>query len=377
MVRFGFVIWCGRDHANTSGVKGMRISNLLIVVAILLLSPQALFSQTNELSVDREHLLGCIEAHFANLSTWQQGDFLIRIRVLSDGRYVRRNETVQHMKQLDPVEGADAISAVVETTQIHRVRFDFERKNLFVANRISGSQQLFDSLDREIGEPRHIADDRVIVFDTSKGIGAIRNQAGRVGLLNENQIPTMEFALDRHGVPNPALFGMQSSSRWGDNSVQRRYDFLLNEEELVSITNVGRDLYRMFYRHKMNPNDPRTRIRSYADWDVKRQVPVKFTFYSDYRAEGFAGESKPISVGTADWISLGNTNLPRTVRISQGKIGSIDERQFSFQQETTIDVHWFSINEELPEEHFEEAVVHDRALLDKLLSDEILDAKER
>jgi hypothetical protein len=104
---------------------------------------------------------------------------------------------------------------------------------------------------------------------------------------------------------------------------------------------------------------------------------VKFTFYSDYRAEGFTGEAEPISVGTADWISRGNMNLPRTVRISQGKIGSIDDRQFSFQQETTIDVHWFSINEELPQESFDEAVVHDRALLDKLLSDEILDAKER
>lgn len=45
--------------------------------------------------------------------------------------------------------------------------------------------------------------------------------------------------------------------------------------------------------------------------------------------------------------------------------------------DVTIDVHWFSFNEDLPDELFEEEVLADRKKLDELLSQEVFESPDK
>lgn len=341
---------------------------------VQLLAPAMLLAQSDELSLDKEHAIGCIEAHIANMASWQVGDFLMRINTTSNGDSLNDPRNEDGVNIQERVKGPDSVSLVGEKTTVHRVRFDFGNKRLFVANRSLSRQQLYDSLDNELGKPQEQADDRVIVFDTTKGFGATRVEAALIRRMNPNQIPTPEFALDRHGVPNIKLIGLGNSKSWSGPSYQQRCDLMRNIEELESISHVGKDRYQLFYRHRMNPNNPLTGQRQFIDWDMKQNIPLKFTAYGGYREEDVPYPVGPGLVATARWTLLNETNVPVAARVSTSRFGTVEGRSFLVQEETTIDIHWFSIHQDLPDEYFDESLLHDRKALDELLDTDVFEA---
>ncbi len=341
---------------------------------LIFIVQSGLFAQNEKLFVDKEHLISSIEAHIANMASWQRGDVLIRISISSPGRHVEIVKQEGELDKVKTVEGPNSISVVSESVHVHRVRFDFENQRVFIANRSRSQQQLYDSLDREIGKSNVETDDRVIVLDHANGFGATRMEAALIRRLEPGQLPAIEFALDRHGVPNLKLLGLSGSTLWTGRSYQQRCDLMRNIEELEEISHVGQDRYKLFYRHKMNPNNSRTGIRCYYDWDANQHLPLKFTAYSGYRTEDFPEATQPFISGFAKWQTIDAINVPVMTRNSMGKYGRISGQQFRFQEETTIDIHWFSINQELPDDYFDESLLHDRKALDELLDTGVFEA---
>jgi hypothetical protein len=330
-------------------------------------------AQSNQLSVDSDHMIGSIEAHLANIDSWRSGDFLIRIRDTSTGRSIEvlKNET--GADEFRTVKGPDAMSIVSEMTRIHRVRFDFDQQRLFMANRTERNDQLYDSLDQEIGKPFVRSDDRVIMLQRNKNVGATRLEAAVIHRMEPDAIPTLEEALDQFGGPNIKFIGLAKPAFWSGGYFERKCDMVRKQDDIAEISQVGENRYRVFYRHDVNPQDRRMGLRIYLDWDVKRNVPVKYTAFLGYRAEDYPGATKPFQVGTADWKLINGTNLPVEARISSSSIRRMDGRRFQFEDESTIEIHWFSINEELPDAHFDEQLLHDRQKLDELLNTVVFD----
>jgi hypothetical protein len=354
----------------------MTARQFIIFGSLVFISQAGLLAQIENLSIDKEHAISSIEAHIANVASWQRGDFLIRVSVSSPGKLVEFIKQEGELDQVKTIHGPNSMSILSESTRVHRVRFDFENQRLFIANRSKSQQQLYDSLDREIGKPILETDDRVITVNHEKVFGATRMEAAIIRRFEPEQIPAIELAMDRYGVPNLRLLGLSGLASWSGPSYQRRCDLMRNIEELEEVSPIGQDRYKLFFRNRMNPNDSRTGIRSFYDWDSNRHLPLKFTAYSGYRAEDFPDASQPLISGFAKWKSIDASYVPVMAHNSRGKYGRIAGQQFRFQEETTIEIHWFSINQELPDEYFAESLLHDRKTLDELLDTGVLEAAE-
>lgn len=347
---------------------------VVLLAGIMILSLNSrLLAQHNNLSLDKEHVVGSIEAHFSNLASWQSGDCLIRISVLSEGRHIEIVKQSGALDKVKAIDGPDSLSAIIESTSVHRVRFDFANQRVFIANRSSSRQQRFDALDQELGKPLLETDDRVIAIDREAKVGATRMEAAVIRRFEPGQIPSVERALDWYNVPNLKLIGLSGLTTWSGDSYQRRFDLMRNIDELEDVTNIGQDRYKLFFRHRMNPNDSRTGIRSYYDWDAARHLPLKVSAFSGYRPEDFPDATQPITSGMAKWTANNGCFLPIMARYARGRYGRVEGRRFRFQEETTIEIHWFSINREFPDEFFGEEILHDRKALDVLLDTGVLE----
>jgi len=345
----------------------MILRILMVFGLCFFLDRSFVLAQNNKLSVDKEHIIGSIEAHIANTESWRSGDFLIRILDTNPGRYIELIKNEAGADEIRTVEGPEAMSVVGEMTRIYRVRFDFDQQQLFMANRSERSEQMYDSLDREIGKPVVRSDDRVIMLQREKGVGATRLEAALIHRMEPKDIPTMEDALDQYGGPNIKFIGFAKPRFWAGGYFERKCDMVRNQDDIDEISQVGVNRYQVFYRHDVNPQDRRMGLRIYLDWDVKRNVPLKYTGYLGYRLEDYPEATKPFQVGTAKWKLIDGSQLPVSARYSGSSIRTIDGRRFRFEEESTVEIHWFSINQELPEEYFDEQILHDRKQLDELL----------
>ena len=166
---------------------------VVLLAGIMILSLNSrLLAQHNNLSLDKEHVVGSIEAHFSNLASWQSGDCLIRISVLSEGRHIEIVKQSGALDKVKAIDGPDSLSAIIESTSVHRVRFDFANQRVFIANRSSSRQQRFDALDQELGKPLLETDDRVIAIDREAKVGATRMEAAVIRRLKiESPLPPM------------------------------------------------------------------------------------------------------------------------------------------------------------------------------------------
>jgi hypothetical protein len=350
------------------------MKTLAYLLAFITFSQSTLFvCAQDELSLNRDHITGVIQAHQSNLESWRRGDFLIRIRTSGSGRYIDFEKSRQSKGNgLVYVSGPDSMSLVNKKDHLHRVIFDFDNEKLIVINRVAREQQLYDGLDNDLGSPVKSYDDRIVLLNKPLGIGATRIKAGLIHNMGpENQRSVVEL-LDIYGIPNIMLLGCGTLGDWTSDQ-QRRFDLLGNLDSMEQITHVGKNRYQVFSRLDIVPTNKMLGARVYVDWDVQKLVPVKYSVYNGYREEDFPGATKPQWTGSANWMELKGSYVPKSARLSNDSLVKVSGRYFHVSDDTSIDVHWFSLNQELPDRLFEEKLLHDRKKLDEMMNQDVFE----
>ncbi len=364
------------DFPNGETIVNVFVPVFVGLAMFFAMTVESSLAQVDRLTVDKDHIVGVIEAHITNLEGWQSGDYLIRIQEEALGRHYQSfiEDGIENWRV---VEGADAASISISGSRLYRVMFDIERERVFVAGRGYDEQQLFDGLDSEIGMPKKTQFDSVFLLDRPNGIGASRLRAAQIHKMNAERLPSVRQILAQASVPDIRVLGCHThwGGVWADDEKRLPdiFNLVRDWDSIEEITHVGENRYKVFSRHDLRPDDRRFGARYYLDWDVAQQVPVAFSIYSGYRPEDFKNSVKEKAQwsGNTAWKIINGVSVPVSTRAVAGNIKRIDGRVFDIPHEITVDIHWFSVNEELPKELFQEDILHDRKKVDELLDETV------
>ncbi|MBL8889848.1 MAG: hypothetical protein JNL67_07695 [Planctomycetaceae bacterium] len=339
---------------------------VVMLVSTLISSISA--AQEKQLSVDREHLVGVIEAHLASLEGWRSGDFLFRSISNGEGKRIVAGETIRGVVQPKVVVGPDAFSVVIREDLLQRVVFDLDKQRALVINRCEIEERVFNGLDEEVGRPIIRLDDRVLLYEFDKHI-FVRQKAGEIQK-TRNQ-PTMVQMLTSFGVPDVRYFGVNEGPFGWSDDVRWRLEYFGNAFGLSEFSNTGQDRYRVVLRKqevKESERQPTDEGQYAIDWDLSCNVPVRFVSH-----HCSPEACRAAVVADVKWGSHEGNFLPEFARVSHYSHRSYASRNIELSEEKTIDVHWFSFNQELKPELFDVNLLHDRKKLDEMLNTDVFE----
>jgi len=345
----------------------VRISVILnfavkLLIFSLVLNHEAIIAQVNKSVVGKDHLLGVIEAHVARLSSWETGDVLVRIRTTGTGVASRRTERIT---------GPDSCTAVFQETVTMRFVFDFPQKRFVAVINREREINAFDALDNEIKDqyfPERRRTMDAFLIDQSRSLLIVRNGAGQSQQVKPTlDRPIFEVYSKRFGLRNIKGVGIYgwTNTMWDDQGTASFFNLLFNADVIESVTHVGKDRYRTLSRVHL----PRANVKGYRrmiDWDVVHGVPVA---YYDY--PGFDDDAKPAhNSGQVEWREQNSQMVPVKARENDRRLQfSASMREFAVDLEAEVDFHWFSINEELDAEQFDEKRFQEPGRLNQLLTE--------
>jgi len=249
--------------------------------------------------------------------------------------------------------------------------FDFSNQRFMAVNRTEAEARLFDSLDEEVKDklfPHHNSFERAFVFDKSSRVSLAKIRPGEVVRMGENS--SFEFLASQFGVPQLPAFGISGWNRpWNSTLLKNRLDQVMNPDTMETVTHVGPDRYRAFFR-VATPGGSLTGGSRYAiDWDVNRMVPVKLTTYVGYD-DDFS--TKPYSEDRVEWREVNSQYVPVMLRGTRPRRLDFEGRDFRMKEEIEVQLRWFSINEDIPDSSFDKEQLSDPAKLAELIADSLL-----
>ncbi|MDP1563137.1 MAG: hypothetical protein Q8M16_17295 [Pirellulaceae bacterium] len=315
------------------------------------------FGQTQALSVDKPHIPGVAESHLASLEAWRTGDMLIRYSTAGEGKLIA--------DEVGEVIGPDALSLVVQEYYLSRFVFDFESERVLVIKRVEREERLFNALDEEIRQPVRTSGNRVMLYDKIANYELQRIHAGEIRR-SEIKVPISGSigCIGRMGVLDLRHLGCVEGINWDFDALREQVRFNNSVDNIEQITHIAKDVYRIVAK---DLEMKRYRGRYVTDWDVQRNVPVRF------ESHHVPDSTNPVRITTVDWKSIDGLFVPESARMSRRSIATHADREFHLREETTVDVHWFSLNTELPAELFAEALIHDRKKLDEMLNTDVFE----
>jgi hypothetical protein len=320
-----------------------------------------IYGQTNGLSVDKEHVSSVAEAHLASLEGWRTGDALIRYSRSGDGKLTARG--------VGEVVGPEAMSIVDQEDYLARFIFDFDSERVLVINRVEREERMFNSLDEEVQRPVKRVDNRVLLYDRSRNHELHRLDAGVVQRVKK--MAPMIQAIRSFGVPDMRHFGCSALGNWVLDDLREPVKFANTVENIEQLTHVGKNVYRIVAKDL----ELKRRSGQYStDWDLQRNVPVRYESYDVYKVPNKHG---PTHTATVDWISIDGHLVPMEAHISQRFVRPRMDLDFHIREETVFEIHWFSFNQELSAEFFDEKLIHDRKKLDELLKTDVFEEKPK
>ncbi len=210
-------------------------------------------------------------------------------------------------------------------------------------------------------------DNRILLFDKTKGIGLSRLKPGEIHRLRE--LPELTTLFAHWGVMDVRGLGFTPVGLWNTNRLKNRVQMIGNIDRIKTITNVGENRYRVLSEEVNGSAVP---WRAYVDWDLQQNVPLEYKYYVSNK-DGVP----PTKTGTAEWKSIDGNILPVSSRLSNRDIKKVEGNRFMTRTDVAIDVHWFSFNQDLPDELFEEGILSDRKKLDELLSQEVFESPDK
>jgi hypothetical protein len=323
----------------------MRVLSIVILVIV---SSTKLYGQT-ELTVDAKYMSGLFQAHQATIDSWRTGDVLIKFRISGTGQ----------QRFLPP--GPDSKTLVTEAEGYVRFTFDFDKKRFLVVNRRKQVSNLFDGLGDEIGRPTHSADDSAGVCDLGQRIVLVRSAEGGIRDIaritrDENDfLGTLQAPLVMGvGCCHYPLLKWQPLNRL--HAAIGIYGYV---DVIKSVKHVGKDRYRA-------TSSVVTKVgqaggsRVETEWDAKRQVPVSYSHFAGPEADPAVPFSEvALATTLAEWTEMDGHLLPSLGRGSMRVPVDFNDIGFGVQYEYEMAFHWFSINEEIPQETFDIELLKD------------------
>lgn len=324
----------------------------------------------DRLTIDKEHMIGVVDAHFANLESLQKFDVLMRIRTSRIGDKFIIEADDQGVDQMKVIKGPDAEQVVDERTSLHRVMFDKPNGTILILNRCEFTRESLDGLGEPIGAPTKRFDDRSLLIDPQRGIRVARSKPGFSQKVAFGANVPIERLIDSYGVPNFKFAGFHTVLRNGDQVLQYLERFR-NVDAIEEILNTGQDRYQVFSRHDIDSQDSRLGIRCYQDWNIEWNVPVRFEIFPGYRAEDFPDTTEPHVSGNVEWKLLDGCFVPISGRVSSKAAERVNGSMYKVIEEVLFDFHWFSVHRDLPEGLLTENLLQDRKKLDELLDQSV------
>ncbi len=312
------------------------------------------FSQ--DLSADRGHAAGVIESYLANLESWEKGDVLVRMTSTGSGRYFRVEDQGGFNVPPKFVEGPDSSSLMVQEDILFRLVFDFEKQKALVIHRNRSERQVFDGLDKE-SIPRKVGgDSQVLLNDLKRGMLS-RVTNGRIQSFAAINTVSKVFQMQ---VPDIRILGIEPISRnWDTEYLQDRLNGLSVVDKISEITHVAKQSYQLTY---LGEGEEKGLIRRF-DWDLERNLPVKFWRGSLECGTGSEGEVR--------WKLFNDQYVPLSARYMDTYGDSQDSRFYLVETETTVDLHWFSFGRDLPDDLFVDSVLDDHKKLNEMLNEDV------
>jgi hypothetical protein len=266
------------------------------------------------------------------------------------------------------VEGPDAVSVVVREDYLTRFIFDLDSERALVINRCEREEQLFNATDEELQPPVISVDHRILLYDKTTNLQLEKVDAGVIRRTAKMR-PFLDMVATM-GVPDLRNWGCVEHTNWDFETLRSGIEFSNGVHNIEQLVHVRGDVYRIIAK---DLEGTRGFGGQYAtDWDVKRNVPVKFVVHHVAPKDGVG---KPVRTVTVNWKSIDGNFVPESSRISKRSIKSYLGRFFHVVEETAAEVHWFSINAELGNDAFDEKLLGDRKRLDELLNTDVFDDK--
>lgn len=329
-------------------------------VFFLIVANARLYAQ-DTLSVDKEHMAGVVSAHLASLEGWRTGDFLVRVSTTGTGRFFRWEENQDNMEVDDKlrfVEGVDASTLDFQSDLLYRVVFDIELERCFVVGSIREVATVFDSLDIAMEPSVKKISATYMLADREAGLLSVGSNGKTY---KTNQVKTASAALSIAGVPDIRVLGWKNVLPW-NSSLLRMQLGDIRPDSIREISHVGQNVYELRIKTPVDGVSVR------AQWDVSKNLPVRYWIGTDLDGTT-AGE------GSAKWKEINGFSVPVASRFMKAESREHGLRDYSMRNEVAVDVHWFSLNEELSDEFFQKELLHDQKRLDELLDQSVFDKK--
>ncbi len=330
----------------------------LLLMTVLLCHWGSVAAGQSDLTVDKSHMSGLFEVHAARIESWRQGDVLIKVKSSGSGG----------LFGVPP--GPDKEELLTEETGYTRFIFDLDKKKFLVVKRTKGTATVFDGLGNQLGDPVQAGVNSVGIYDAERGLCLLKRSDGKIqdlmrimrsdemfiGMAGVNSFMGLGFK------PQPQEGWRSQSNIWQDLSRDGHVD------AIRSIENIGQNRYRVLSLVELPGHGPGG-TRTITEWDVKRQVPVHFTRYAGVASDPEKLFSlNPRASHLAEWGEFHGEWLPKLARGMAKQAVLFQGKDYGNKLEFEIQIHWFSLNQEIPDETFDVEVLRDvdkqTALLD-------------
>jgi len=330
----------------------------LLLMTVLLCHWGSVAVGQSGVTVDKSHMSGLFAAHAARIESWRQGDVLIKVNSSGSGG----------LFGVRP--GPDDQELLTEETGYTRFIFDLDRKKFLVAKRTQGTATVFDGLGNQLGDPVQAGVNKVGIYDAERGLCLLKESDGKVqDLMRIMRSEHVFIGMAGVNVFMGLGFNWQPQKGWYSQSdIWRDVSEYEHVDAIRSIDNIGQNRYQVLSVVETPGRGPGgTRI--FTEWDVKRQVPVHFTHYAGVKSDPEKPFSlRPNTSHSAEWGEFHGEWLPKLARGMARQAVLFQGKDYGNKLEFEIQVHWFSLNQEIPDETFDVEVLRDvdkqTALLD-------------
>jgi hypothetical protein len=334
-----------------------RLLKMVCLISLLVSNPRA-YSQ-DEFSVDKEHLAGVVGAHLLSLEGWRTGDFLVRVSTNGSGRFFRWEENQDNMEVDDKirfVEGVNASTVDFQSDLLYRVVFDFDSERCLIVGNVREVATVLDALDRAMDPIVRKKNTIFLLNDVESGAWQIRPDGK---MYNSKQVKSVSYALFVANVPDIRFLGWNLPLTWDCDRLRTRLGDM-RTEAIQEVRHVGQDVYQLRIKSSIEGVSNLTR------WDVSRNLPVSYWIGTDR-------DKTTGSEGAAKWSEIDGLPVPVSSRFMNAHSSSFGSRDYSMKNEVAVDIHWFSLNQELSDEFFQKDLLSDQKKLDELLNQNVFE----
>jgi hypothetical protein len=282
------------------------------------------------------------DAYLSNLLAWEKGDCLIRVAT--------------NLDSID-IEGAndEPGDIVSESIQLHRFRFDNTQQKYFYVH--------VDNVDIAlIAMPD--SDTDVVETSRQRIQGFVFNENGKFGrsfprkVVKLNTNLSANDAFRKMNVPELRMTGLL---KYGNSIDFVGIEAVLNKlstgQGIVEIRDIASNKLQIV-RETNNPQIQDVVFHTTSTFDTERFVPLKRLIEVTNKRK----EDSPRSVYSLEkytWKELNGTMVPIAIQSEDKSSRMVGGTRHVMKRTVDVGVHWFSFNEELPVDAFDEITLHD------------------